>query len=95
LDENSRSIRLHPRSGVALKYGLILANCEGVIDEDYVNETQLIVLNTSDEIMKVYHGDRIAQGELVRYEQFDIEEIWQQPTQKSNRVGGFGSTGKN
>jgi dUTP pyrophosphatase len=89
------SMRIHPRSGMALKYGLILANCEGVIDEDYVQETQIIVLNTSDEIMKVYHGDRIAQGELVRYEQFDIEETWEQPTQKSNRVGGFGSTGKN
>jgi dUTP pyrophosphatase len=88
------SIRLHPRSGMALKYGLVLANCEGVIDEDYVNETQIIVLNTSDEIMKIYHGDRIAQGELVRYEQAEIEETWQLPTQKSNRVGGFGSTGR-
>jgi dUTP pyrophosphatase len=79
---------------MALKYGLVLANCEGVIDEDYVNETQIIVLNTSDEIMKIYHGDRIAQGELVRYEQAEIEETWQLPTQKSNRVGGFGSTGR-
>jgi dUTP pyrophosphatase len=88
------SVRLHPRSGMALKYGLVLANCEGVIDEDYVHETKIIVLNTSDEIMKIYHGDRIAQGELVRYEQAEIEEIWDKPEQKSNRVGGFGSTGR-
>jgi len=88
------SVRLHPRSGMALKYGLVLANCEGVIDEDYIHETKIIVLNTSDEVMKVYHGDRIAQGELVRYEQAEIEEIWDKPEQKSNRVGGFGSTGR-
>lgn len=87
-------IRLHPRSGMALKYGLVLANCEGVIDEDYVQETKIIVLNTSDEIMKIYHGDRIAQGELVKYEQAQIEETWEAPEQKSNRVGGFGSTGR-
>lgn len=87
------SIRLHPRSGVALKYGLILANCEGVIDEDYVNETKLIMLNTTDQMIKIYHGDRIAQGEIVKYEQAEIEETIYEPTQKSNRVGGFGSTG--
>jgi dUTP pyrophosphatase len=79
---------------MALKYGLVLANCEGVIDEDYVNETQLIILNTSDDVMKIYHGDRLAQGELIRYEQVSIEETWEKPTQKSNRVGGFGSTGR-
>jgi dUTP pyrophosphatase len=79
---------------MALKYGLVLANCEGVIDEDYVQETKIIVLNTSDEIMKIYHGDRIAQGELVKYEQANIEETWEAPEQKSNRIGGFGSTGR-
>lgn len=87
------SIRIHPRSGMALKYGLILANCEGVIDEDYINETKLIMLNTTHEIIKIYNGDRIAQGELVKYEQAEIEETISEPTQKSNRVGGFGSTG--
>jgi dUTP pyrophosphatase len=87
------SIRLHPRSGVALKYGLILANCEGVIDEDYINETKLIILNTTDQMIKIYHGDRIAQGEVVKYEQAEIEETIYEPSQKSNRVGGFGSTG--
>jgi len=87
------SVRLHPRSGMALKYGLVLANCEGVIDEDYVNETQIIVLNTSDEIMKIYHGDRIAQGELVKTLDYTVEECYTAPTQKTDRIGGFGSTG--
>lgn len=88
------SIRIHPRSGMALKYGLVLANCEGVIDEDYIHETKLIMLNTTSEMIKIYHGDRIAQGEVVKYEQAEIEETIYEPTQKSNRVGGFGSTGR-
>jgi dUTP pyrophosphatase len=88
------SMRLHARSGMALKYGLILANSEGIIDEDYVQETKIIMINTSSESVKIYNGDRIAQAELVKYEQLGIQETWQQPNQKSNRVGGFGSTGR-
>ena len=89
------SIRLHPRSGMALKYGLVLGNAEGIIDEDYVHETKIIMINTSAESVKIYDGDRIAQGEVVKYEQAEIEETHIQPEQKTNRIGGFGSTGKN
>lgn len=89
------SLRIHPRSGMALKYGLVLANAEGVIDEDYVQETKLIMLNTSSDVIKIYHGDRIAQGEIVRYEQAHFYETHEKPGQKTDRVGGFGSTGKN
>jgi len=88
------SLRLHPRSGMALKYGLTLANCEGVVDEDYVYETKVIMLNTNtQEPIKIYHGDRIAQAELVKSEQCSLVEIYNQPGLKSDRVGGFGSTG--
>lgn len=87
------SIRLHPRSGMALKYGLMLANCEGIVDEDYVNETKLIMLNTSNDSVKIYHGDRIAQGEVVKFEQADLYEVFEKPATKTNRTGGFGSTG--
>lgn len=90
---NGYSMRIHPRSGMALKYGLILANCEGIIDEDYVQETKLIMINTSAESVKIYHGDRIAQAEIVSYFQVGIYETFEKPEQKSNRVGGFGSTG--
>ena len=88
------SMRLHSRSGMALKYGLVLANGEGVIDEDYVEETKVIMLNTSAESVKIYHGDRIAQGEVVSCLQMDIYETFEKPGQKTDRVGGFGSTGK-
>ena len=89
------SIRLHPRSGMALKYGLSLSNCEGVVDEDYVYETKLIMINTNvQEPIKIYNRDRIAQGELVKYEQPLLAEIHFRPTLKSDRIGGFGSTGE-
>jgi len=89
------SIRLHPRSGMALKYGLVLGNAEGIIDEDYVHETKIIMINTSAESVKIYDGDRIAQGEVVPSLQMDIYETFEKPGQKTDRVGGFGSTGKN
>lgn len=89
------SIRLHPRSGMALKYGLTLANCEGVVDEDYTHETKMIILNTNtQESVKIYNRDRIAQAEVVKYEQAKLMESYDKPGQKSDRVGGFGSTGK-
>lgn len=88
------SIRLHPRSGMALKYGLTLANAEGVVDEDYTHETKLIMLNTNtQESVKIYDRDRIAQAEVVKYEQAVLLESYDKPGQKSDRVGGFGSTG--
>jgi dUTP pyrophosphatase len=88
------SLRLHPRSGMALKYGLCLANCEGVVDEDYTLETKLIMWNTNvNESIKIYNRDRIAQAELVKYEQPMLAMINEKPCQKTDRVGGFGSTG--
>jgi dUTP pyrophosphatase len=78
---------------MALKYGLTLANCEGVVDEDYTYETKLIMINTSTDPVRIYDRDRIAQGELVKYEQPRLMEIYTEPSLKSDRIGGFGSTG--
>ena len=89
------SIRVHPRSGMVLKYGITLANCEGVIDEDYTHETKIIMYNMNTmESIRIYDRDRIAQAELVQYIQPKLSEIKDKPDQKSDRVGGFGSTGK-
>ena len=87
------SVRIHPRSGMALKYGLTLANCEGVVEEDYTYETKIIMVNTSTDPVRIYNRDRIAQAELVKYEQPMLIEIYTEPSLKSDRIGGFGSTG--
>jgi len=87
------SLRMHPRSGLSIKKGLILANCEGVIDSDYVEELMIPVVNTSDISYDISHGERIAQIELVRKEYFTYLHLTERPEQKTDRSGGFGSTG--
>jgi dUTP pyrophosphatase len=88
------SIRLHPRSGISIKSGLTLVNCEGVIDEDYFDEVFVPIHNISSSNQIITHGTRICQAELVVDSRASLIETDIEPTQKSNRVGGFGSTGQ-
>ena len=87
------SIRLHSRSGLAFKQGVYLANCEGIIDSDYVDPIFAMVTNISNVPVRIYNGDRICQGELVRCEKYTLDESDEAPSQKTGRDGGFGSTG--
>lgn len=87
------SLRIHSRSGLSLKQGLILANCEAVIDADYTLETMVMLTNISENAQTIANGDRIAQAELVVQPKYSISETWARPMQRSNRVGGLGSTG--
>ena len=87
------SVRIHPRSGTSLKQGLILANLEAVIDSDYVHETFVLLTNTSQVDHTINSGDRIAQAELVKKEEYVLWEVFDAPTQKTDRIGGLGSTG--
>ena len=87
------SVRLHSRSGLAFKQGVYLANCEGIIDSDYVDPIYAMVTNISNVPTRIYDGDRICQGELVRCEKYTLDESDEMPSQKTDREGGFGSTG--
>ena len=87
------SIRLHSRSGLAFKQGVYLANCEGIIDSDYVDPIYAMVTSISNVPTRIYNGDRICQGELVRCEKYTLDESDEMPSQKTDREGGFGSTG--
>lgn len=86
-------IKVHPRSGNALKKGLITANNVGIIDEDYVEECNCIMINITDDPIEIYHEERIAQAELRRTESFVMSRLEHRPGQKTDRDGGFGSTG--
>jgi len=86
-------VDLYARSGLALKQGLILANNVGKIDSDYVDPTFIILHNTSKTIATIFHGDRIAQGEMVHDLVYDLNETTIKPGQKTDRKGGLGSTG--
>ena len=87
------SIRLHARSGLALKKGLVLANSEGVVDVDYQEQIFVILTNISSMGTVLKKGDRIAQAEVVCNEPFEFVEFGVAPEKYSEREGGFGSTG--
>lgn len=89
------SLRIHARSGLAARDGLTLINGQGIIDADYVDQIFVALINLHPEkIAIIQHGDRIAQGEIVKDLRFTIKETKQKPALKGNRTGGFGSTGK-
>lgn len=87
------SIRIHPRSGLSFKSGLVLANQEAVIDSDYFHETFVLLTNTSSNSVTIKNGERIAQAEMVWSHPYEIVETKDAPSQKTDRVGGLGSTG--
>ena len=86
-------VKIYPRSGISTKKGLNLINCVGIIDSDYVQQLMIPVYNNSQERLRIYTGDRIAQGEMVYQPQVKISYINARPEQKTDRNGGFGSTG--
>ena len=87
------SVRLHARSGLALKQGLVLTNSEGVIDSDYTQELLVMMHCLTNTIVTINSGDRICQGELVRNQPTRFISIPNPPQPKTDRAGGFGSTG--
>jgi dUTP pyrophosphatase len=89
------SVRVHARSGTSLKQGLVLVNSEGVIDSDYIDETFVLLTNTSENGITINSGDRIAQAEMVKKEDYVIWETTSKPLPKTTRAGGMGSTGVN
>ena len=87
------SIRIHPRSGLAWKNGITVANCEGVVDSDYYHETFIMLYNISEKPFTVWEFDRIAQIEFHTDTYMALREIDTPPEQKTDRAGGFGHTG--
>lgn len=82
-----------PRSGLAARYGITLANAVGVIDSDYKGEIICPVQNNGEKPYEVKPGDRIAQLVFVPVLQVQIE--YTEELAKSARgKGGFGSTGR-
>jgi dUTP pyrophosphatase len=89
LNENSVPvIQLCLRSSLAVK-GLIIANGVGVIDADYTKEIGVIVYNSSDRIIEIAAGERIAQLLLT-----SVQRFVNIPVADQIRTGGFGSSGE-
>lgn len=82
---------LLPRSSLALKHGLIVANSPGLIDADYTGDIGIVVHNLKDETVTLERGWRIAQLVFVRLLRPEVVES-QESIDREVR-GGFGSTG--
>jgi dUTP diphosphatase len=81
-----------PRSGLALRHGVTVANAPGLIDAGYRDEVKVILLNTDPEQeYRVLRGERIAQLVLQRVEEALLVEMRQ--LSGEDRGGGFGHTG--
>lgn len=88
-------LQIYPRSSLAVKRYLILKNQVGIIDSSYYNNENndgnigICLYNCGKEPQTINIGDRIAQGIFTQYFRVDDAEYFD-----SDRVGGFGSTGK-
>ena len=85
-------LQIRPRSGLALRHGIVLPNSPGTIDEDYRGEVQVIVLNAGTEPFTVERGMRIAQAVLAPVTRAAWQEVPALP-ETARGEGGFGSTG--
>lgn len=88
--------QVRPRSGLALRSGIGLANAPGTLDSDYRGELQVILHNAGGEPFTVRRGDRIAQlviAPVVR--PFWVEVASREDLGETERgEEGFGHSGR-
>ncbi|WP_249020992.1 dUTP diphosphatase [Conexibacter sp. S30A1] len=81
-----------PRSGLAAKHGITVANAPGLIDSGYRGELRVLLLNTSAESFTINAGDRIAQLVIVAVELPVVVDV-QALSDGDRGSAGFGSSG--
>lgn len=85
--------QVRPRSGLALRHGILIPNSPGTIDADYRGEIQVILMNGGDADFEIERGDRIAQlvlASVVQPEWVEVETL----SETDRGEGGFGHTGR-
>ena len=84
--------QIRPRSGLALRQGLKVANAPGTIDADYRGEIKVLLINLGTETITIEHGMRIAQmifSPVLKASFQRADEL----NDTLRGIGGFGSTG--
>lgn len=87
-------LNLINKSGIALNKNLIIGAC--LIDEDYQGEMHLHVINIGNKSSIIESGQKLVQGKLEKSNivPFKVEDDYFGAFEKkSERIGGFGSTG--
>jgi dUTP pyrophosphatase len=84
---------IHPRSGLAARFGVSIVNAPGTVDAGYRGEVKVLLVNLdATEPVQIRRGDRIAQLVLQRFETGRFVEVERLPgTQRAS--AGYGSTG--
>lgn len=84
--------QIRPRSGLAYKKGITVANAPGTIDSDYRGEIKVIVVNLSNEVVEIPDGERVAQMVIAKHEHITWLEV-NMLGETVRGAGGFGHTG--
>ena len=85
-------VQVRPRSGLAFKHGLTVANAPGTIDGDYRGEVKVLLVNLGNEPVVIERGMRIAQlvpAAVTRAVLTVVDSL----DDTARGSGGFGSTG--
>ena len=84
--------QVRPRSGLALRHGLVLPNAPGTLDADYRGELLVIVMNAGRDPVTLRRGDRIAQMVIAPVANARFVEV-DTLDETARGAGGFGHTG--
>ena len=84
--------QIRPRSGLALRHGIGMANSPGTIDSDYRGEIGLVMINWGQKPFPIKRGDRIAQMLITRVYKAEMMEV-ADLDQTSRGGDGFGHSG--
>ena len=85
-------IQVRPRSGLALKNAVTVANAPGTIDSDYRGEVKIMLINLGEDDFTITRGMRIAQL-VVAPVSLAVLAVADTLETTDRGSGGFGSTG--
>ena len=86
---------IQPRSGMALKRGLSMANTPGLIDSHYRGELKVLAVNLDAKTpIHIEKGERIAQLVIQQVPVVTLVEV-DELDETDRGAGGFGSSGAN
>jgi dUTP pyrophosphatase len=84
---------VHPRSGLAARFGVSIVNAPGTVDAGYRGEIKVMLINLDPrEPVRLDRGDRIAQLVVQQVERARFVEVESLPGSVRG-AGGYGSTG--
>jgi dUTP pyrophosphatase len=84
--------QVRPRSGLALRHGLVLPNAPGTIDSDYRGEVHVILINLGSRPVTLRRGQRLAQLVVAPVAHARVREVTTLDATPRGK-GGFGHTG--